>query len=266
MGAEASTIVDGAATAEAVRAMERDGYAVIPGVLDPPTAARVLERLWAAGEESERRGVSTRAEALDPNASNVRVWNLIDLDPVFAELIAHPVADAVVSAVLGADHIVSNFTANIARPGSGSMMLHSDQSLVLPPPWRTADAMNIIWCVTDVTPDNGGTLHVPGSHRCTTPEELPSDAAEALVPFSAPAGSIIAMDGRMWHTSGRNVTSSQDRAMLFGFYTRPFVRPQWNHSAGLSPSTQAGFDARMRYRLGLDVWQNVGPSTDGAPR
>src|SRR3712207_2914716 len=157
-----SAIVDDAVVADATREVAQHGYAVIPGVLQPAEAARVLERLWAAAEESERRGVSTYAEGLDPNASNVRVWNLIDLDPVFAALVAHPVADAVVTAVLGADYIISNFTANIARPGSGSMMVHSDQSLVMPPPWHAVHTMNVIWCLTDVRPENGATLYLPG--------------------------------------------------------------------------------------------------------
>src|SRR3712207_8662137 len=47
----------------------------------------------------------------------------------------------------------------------------------------------------------------------------------------------------------RSVTESEDRAMLFGFYSQPFVRPQWNHSVGLSAETQAGCSETMRYRL-----------------
>ena len=45
--------------------------------------------------------------------------------------------------------------------------------------------------------------------------------------------------------------------MLFGFYSQPFVRPQWNHSVALLAETQTGCSETMRYRLGPDVWQNV---------
>ncbi len=86
---------------------------------------------------------------------------------------------------------------------------------------------------------------------------MPDDIAAHLVPFTAPAGSIVAMEGRMWHTSGRNVTADEQRGLLFGFYCQPFVRPQWNHSVGLSPAVQATMSPVMRTRLGLDAWQNV---------
>ena len=262
MGILTTATVDEATIAEAVNRVAEDGFAVIPGVFDEAEANRVLERLWSAAKESDRRGLATYAEGLDPNANNVRVWNLIDLDPVFAELIAHPVAAAVVTGVLGADYIISNFTANIARPGSSSMMVHPDQSLVMPAPWQASHCLNIIWCLTNVRGDNGATLYLPGSHRFTSTDDVPADAASRMVPFTAPVGSIPAMDGRMWHTSGANITESEDRALLFGFYSQPFVRPQWNHSVGLSPETQATFPENMRYRLGLNTWQN-GPPTRG---
>ncbi|MCU1450500.1 MAG: hypothetical protein JWP02_2670 [Acidimicrobiales bacterium] len=238
--------------------LERDGYAVLPGVLTAAEIERAVERLWAASAESQRRGIPSHVEQLDPNANNVRVFDLVDLDPLFAELLEHPAADAVVSRFLGPNYVISNFTANIARPGSGSMFIHSDQSLVAPEPWLQPWALNIIWCLSDIRAENGATLYVPGSHRIETRAELPADLEARLVPFEAPAGSILAMEGRVWHTSGANVTEDEDRPLLFAYYTKPFVRPQWNFTAALRPEVQARFSPIMRYRLGLDVGLNLG--------
>jgi ectoine hydroxylase-related dioxygenase (phytanoyl-CoA dioxygenase family) len=217
-----------------------------------------LARLWAASAASERRGIPRHIVGLDPNASNVRVFNLVDLDAVFAGLIAHPVAEAITADLLGPDFIVSNFTANIARPGSRSRVVHSDLAAVLPEPWVAPQTLNVIWCLTDVHGDNGATLHIPGSHRFTTMADVPEDPMAHMVPFEAPAGSIIVMEGRIWHTSGANVTEDEDRALLFGYYTQPFIRPQWNFTAALSPDVQASMTPLMRYRLGLDPTLNMG--------
>jgi hypothetical protein len=237
--------------------LRADGVAIIPDVLGRDEAADVLDRLWSASAESTRRGIPAHIPGLDPNASNVRVFNLIDLDPVFGELIAHPLADAVVGGLLGPDYIVSNFTANIARPGSASMVVHSDLAAVMPEPWLAPQTVNVIWCLTDVHRDNGATLHIPGSHQWATMADVPADPMAHMAPFEAGAGSVIVMEGRIWHTSGSNVTADEDRALLFGYYTKPFIRPQWNFTAALSPARQAEMSPLMRYRLGLDPTLNM---------
>ena len=77
-------------TADATRRLREDGWCVVPDVLTPAEHLRqALDRLWAAAAESERRGVSTYMPALDPNASNVRVFNLLDIDPLFRALFQH---------------------------------------------------------------------------------------------------------------------------------------------------------------------------------
>jgi len=249
--------VDDAAVSDALARLAADGYAVLADLIDRDAAAHALDRLWAASAESSRRGIPTHITALDPNASNVRVFNLVDLDPLFGELLAHPTIDALVGGLLGRDYIVSNFSANIARPASESMVVHSDLAAVMPEPWLAPLSVNVIWCFTDVHAANGATLHLPGSHHIRTLAEVPPDPLARMVPFEASAGSVIVMEGRLWHTSGRNVTADEDRALAFAYYTRPFLRPQWNFTRALAPEVQATFGPAMRYRLGLDAQLNM---------
>ena len=237
--------------------LREQGWCVVPGVLSRAEADAVRQRLWRAGEESERRGVATRNIGLDPNEHNVRIFYLLELDPVFRDLIQHPVAIDLVTALLGPDFIISNFTANIALPGSQSMKLHSDQSIVVPEPWYHPWALNIIWCLNDVDEENGATRYIPGSHRFRWRSDLPEDALDRMVPFTAPAGSIVAMEGRIWHTSGANVSTSRERALLFGYYSASFIRPQVNWNAALSQATIDTLSPQMQEWLGLPVRANV---------
>ena len=186
------------------------------------------------------------------------MFNLIDIDPMFIDLIQHPLAIELVSGLLAGNFLVSNFTANIALPGSGAMELHSDQSIVVPAPWRAPWSMNIIWCLNDVREENGATRYLPGSHLHESADEVPKNALALMRPFEAPKGAVIAMDGRLWHTSGANRTADEERALLFGYYSRDFLRPQQNWNATLSPKTIAGLSPYMRAILGLDASANVG--------
>ncbi|BCS21083.1 Fe(2+)/2-oxoglutarate-dependent oxygenase fmaF [Aspergillus puulaauensis] len=250
--------LDAEKVAAAKTSLDEEGYAVIPSILDNDSIKLVHSRLWAAATETQNRGTDLHMPALDPNASNVRVFYLMELDAIFRELIQHPAALQIAKVVVGEQLLVSNFTANIARPGSGSMQLHSDQSLVVPEPWEHAWGVNIIWCLTDVYFENGATLFIPGSHKWKRKDEVPENAKEMLKPFVAKAGSIVAMDARVWHTSGKNITEDKERALLFGFYTAPFLRQQVNWTAVFAGETEEVLSPELRELLGVDIDANVG--------
>ncbi|KAJ9603818.1 hypothetical protein H2200_012004 [Cladophialophora chaetospira] len=248
--------------AEARGHLKQEGWCVIPDVLSKGESSDVLARLWEAEAEYRRRGNDSYLPHLDPNPNNVRVFFLLELDEIFRKLISHPVATELVKSVVGDDYLISNFTANIARPGSQSMALHSDQSIVMPDPWNQVWAINIIWCLTDVKKENGATLFIPGSNKWERRAEIPENAPSLLRPFEAKAGSIIAMDGRVWHTSGSNVTQDEDRALLFGYYTASFLRQQVNWTAKLPTSLQDDLDEDLKRRLGLYPTANTGLAGD----
>lgn len=242
--------------------LQEHGFCVIRDVLPADKCTDVRDRLWYAAEESERRGAPTYVQGLDPNPANVRVFNLLDLDSIFRELIVHPLALDLVRTLLGDGFIISNFTANIARPGSKSMAIHSDQGVVVPEPWLAPWSINIIWCLDDLHEANGATLYLPGSQHITRTQDLPQDTRARMKAFDAPAGSVIALDGRMWHTSGENVTPSEDRALLFGYYSADFLRPQTNWNAALSEDTKAQIVPPLFDLLGLGPAANIRTGID----
>jgi len=236
---------------DVVEMFEAEGWAVLPDVLDADEVTRARDELVAAATASEARGIPTRMDALDPGGRNIRVYDLIEHSPVFAELVTHPVVLPYVDSLLDGDLAVSNFTANIALPGSGSMNAHNDQSTVMPEPWLTRYAMNAIWCLDDTDEANGATRYLPGSHRLTCFAEVPEDPKVGMRAFEAPAGSVILMDGRLWHTSGENTSTDRERALLFAFYTRSFLRHQNNWWRALSPDTRRLLDPQLKEWLGL---------------
>lgn len=87
-------------------------------------------------------------------------------------------------------------------------------------------AVNALFCIDEFTPENGGTLVVPASHKS---ESFPSDnfvVANAMQ-TSAPAGSYILLDCMVFHRGGFNRTESERRAVNHVFNI-PYFKQQIN--------------------------------------
>ncbi|MDA0822533.1 MAG: phytanoyl-CoA dioxygenase family protein [Proteobacteria bacterium] len=234
--------------AQARSDLDTHGIAIVTDVLSKTEVSDIRQRLFDAVEASEADGVPTRGYPFDPDLHNIRVFHLFNLDPVFVDLIQKPYALDFVRRVLGDDFLISNFSANITEPGNQRMALHADQGYVLPP-WPTQPlACNVSWLLDDLNEENGGTRYVPGSHRYG---HGPA-AGESRETFGveAPAGSIVIIDGRLWHQTGENRASDGYRAALFGYYALRWLRPQINWNTALWPETVARLEPSFLHLLG----------------
>jgi ectoine hydroxylase-related dioxygenase (phytanoyl-CoA dioxygenase family) len=228
--------------------LDAEGVCLIEDVLDPRGVARVKQALLDGIASDETGGVPVRGFPFDPDTKNIRLFDLIGKDPVFAELAEHPLALELVRHSIGAPFLLSNFSANVTAPGSGAMYMHADQGYV-PAPWPPYPfATNVAWALDDFTEANGGTRFVPRSHLRDHGPEPRFDRHRAM---ECPAGSIFVMDARIWHQTGPNRTADVTRAGLFAYYVRPFVRPQWNWYQTVTPELLARLDPEMREMLGF---------------
>jgi len=238
--------------------LREDGWCILPDALSPGALTRVRAVFDRCLAELVERDGTAFDPRLDHNASNLRVYDLPALDPVFIELLTREDALAAARAAIAPQEpMISNFTANVAMPGSESMNLHSDQALVIPPPWADCWTVNVIWCLDDIDEENGATRYLPGSHRYTSFEDLPDDAMTQTRAFEALAGSFVVMDGRLWHTSGRNVSADRQRRLLFAYYSADFIRPQANCSEALPLEVKDSLDDRAQHLFGLGPAGNV---------
>jgi hypothetical protein len=219
---------------DALRNLREQGLCVIPEVLRGDALRRAHDAMYRAAEDDGRRGHAQHGFGLDVDEKNVRVWNLLNRDPIFVDLAEHPLALELVRATVGWPALLSNISGNITGPGAAAGVLHADQ-IFAPEPWSASpQGMNVAWCIDDFTRENGATEVVVGSHRWNRmPTE--ADAGVRTVSCEAPAGSVIAFESRIWHRTGANTSRDQRRAAVFPFYTTTIYRPQENWFLSLSP-------------------------------
>lgn len=222
---------------QADRDLKDHGLCMIEGALDPALLKAARDALYRVAEEDRTHGwVQKFGGDYEHDDTNQRVWNLPSRSALFCDLVEHPLALRFVEQIVGRPALLSNFSANITGPGGGEMVLHADQTY-MPEPWSGPQGINIIWCFDDFTDENGATQVVPGTHKLNrTPKG--DEGIHDTVPMEAPAGTMIAMEGRVWHRTGNNRTKDARRAGGFAWYTPPIYRTQENWFLSLNPAVR----------------------------
>jgi hypothetical protein len=199
--------------------LDEMGYLVIPNVLPPELAARMAARLEEiALEEGENAGKDFQVE---PGAT--RLGTLINKDPIFDPCFLHPLALAAVAHVMDEPFGLSSITSRAAAPNEGGQGMHRDSG---------NRACNILWMVTEFTPNNGPTRLVPGTHRYGVNPDRDMPDVQAKHPdeiyLTAPAGSMVAINGNIWHGGTRN-HSDRTRHLISAFWTQRGIYQQEAH-------------------------------------
>jgi ectoine hydroxylase-related dioxygenase (phytanoyl-CoA dioxygenase family) len=238
---------------ESALQLREQGWTTVPGVFEGEKLDALRDGLTVALESARADGQILFREGVDVNDRSIRVLHLLDQHPAFQEMADHPVVRRLVSPVLGEQYLLSSLSANISLPGSESMGIHNDLMAVLPEPWLAPYGTNLFICLDDMDEENGATRYLPGSHRFTTNDMASDEDLGRTLPIPATAGSIVAMDGRLWHTSGANRSTDRPRRILIAFYIASFIRTQYNWGALLSEPAKSRLSPNLRELLGLDA-------------
>lgn len=109
--------------------------------------------------------------------------------------------------------------------------------------------MNTVWALSDLTPDNGGTRLVPGSHQSHLAEPPQDLTLPYLMQPTLPAGSVVIFHGQTWHGGGENRTD-QLRTAMFGHYRHShWMRFQCDPHDGFRDEWLPGMTTRQKELL-----------------
>lgn len=158
---------------------------------------------------------------------------------------------ALMRAVLGPGCVVASLNGLTMTPGGRDQGLHMDQEESVP---GTILCVNAVHALDDFTRENGCTRLVPGSQeRIWTGDAAGIESAEAEAVFvEAPAGSLIAYSGGLWHAGSRNRTN-RDRRAVHAFFAREWMRPHWDFPRSLSSDVVATLTPEQRQLFGFSA-------------
>lgn len=237
------------------------------------------------GDFQAANGLSPRDRfRSDAGGVNQRIWMIHNKGQPFVDLLYNERVLAMVRLLLGDNFLLSSHGANIAKQGGVKMPLHTDQWW-MPPPIAAAPnplpigsitrqntvappasqpsliapcaCVNVLWYLCDFNADIGSTRVVPGSHLSGRQPRLEDDREEDVVSVTGQAGTVLVIDGRIWHGTGANITT-QDRLTVITTFCGPQFRPQENYFVGTDPSVLDQADDHLRSLLGFKIWHSYG--------
>ena len=244
--------------------LESYGLTVIPP--EKIGGNSLLERMRAAilRIAEERTGVKHDIETGEhgsligegTNNSQYILFTFFEEDPVFEEVVQHPMTLPLIEYFLGVDCQLSSLSSFIKwqdPDGYGKNLGLHDDTILYPGPVLPAVGVhkcNSNWILTDYTKDNGALCIIPGSHKlCRHPK--PMEGVEEAVAVEAPAGSVLVFHGNLWHGAFPRVNPGL-RLSVNADYCGRHYRIQENFHGRLSEEMLSRNDDRFRQLMNYD--------------
>ncbi|MDJ0643445.1 MAG: phytanoyl-CoA dioxygenase family protein [Erythrobacter sp.] len=243
--------------------LDTKGYIIFEGVLDEAAIQRQIDALevWLGKDVRGRNNF----EGADSN----RIYAMLAKDPVFADLVSHPLQLAFGERELGSSMLLYACLAINLLPGETAQPWHFDDShcdLARP---RAPLSMSTFWSLTETTDRNGATEIIPGSHLWgderpegasgpgdfltgkTDKQDGDGDLPEAIK-ATMPPGSLMIAKGTLWHRGGAN-RSDDRRLIVTPQFCKGWCRPLEQQLIAVPPEKAAELPERVQELLGYSI-------------
>ena len=251
------------------RALERDGAAIIEGLLSLDVVARVNEEVEEAVSKAEPdEALLNPIMALFHGPFTKQVTGIPGISRSFAiEVMCHPLLLALCDRILLPS--CARYQLNLGHllqrgPGAGEQWLHRDEAVWsdVPRPHPELQLASVIAFV-DFTRDNGATRVVPGSHRWPDRQLSPAEQMKSIAPApeqiayaEMPAGSAVVYTGGTIHAGGANITDIPRRGAHLS-YTLGWLRTEENNYLSVPPAFAATLPRLAQELLGYAVHDSI---------
>ena len=208
---------------ENLRRLKMDGFCVLEDIIpaDQVDAVRedVVQTQATHHREAEGELTKTRARGHRIGARGVaNLKQIINETQSFVPYLVDQRILDIVEAVFGPHARISSTSCVINHPGNERGYLHADwpynatNASHLPAPYPDALLhLSSIWMLSPFSPETGGTIILPGSHRnLDNPASGSMRAIDQDAPHPGemhvcgPAGSVLLYDSRLWHAVASN--------------------------------------------------------------
>jgi ectoine hydroxylase-related dioxygenase (phytanoyl-CoA dioxygenase family) len=250
-------------------AIERDGAAIVEGLLSLDVVARVNAEVEAAvtAADPDEALFNPIMQAFHGPFTK-QVAGMPGISRTFAvDVMCHPLLLALCDRILAPS--CARYQLNLGHllqrgPGADEQWLHRDELVWSDVP-RPAPELQLATVIAfvDFTRENGATRVVPGSHRwpdrqLPAAEQMarPQPTPDQIAYAEMPAGSAVIYTGGTIHSGGANATDVPRRGAHLS-YCLGWLRTEENNYLSTPPAIAAGLPRIAQELLGYAVHDSI---------
>jgi ectoine hydroxylase-related dioxygenase (phytanoyl-CoA dioxygenase family) len=237
--------------------MRAQGYTILENAIEPELVAGLAAAIRRIERES---GAAPRGNPAEGFAT-LRTYNLLAKDPIFQLMPVHRAVLPLVERVLDRGCLLSGMTAIDIGPGEKAQPVHPDDLVMTVPRPHPPLMCTSLWALTDFSDANGATRIFPGTHLESGRPD--ANGPRESIPAEMKAGSVLVIDGGLWHGGGANTTGAEWRIGVNVQYCAGFCRTQQNHYLGIPREITRTFPDRLLELCGYSLYKGIMGHIDG---
>jgi hypothetical protein len=232
--------------------LARRGYTTLPEVVP---LQRVAELTRSFEERIKEEGSLANIEQ-----GSLRLSNCVNKGETFLRAVFFAPMLSAAAAVIRRPFKLHGYNARNPLLGGGEQALHRDVDTGPQLEGRqtngSRDLINALWVLDDFNESNGPTRVIPGSHLHSRDihDEMadPTHRHPEEELLITPAGSIVIINGALWHSGTENVSGEPRRALHISFIERHFPQ-QVEQRTHIDEGAFLALSAVERYLLDVET-------------
>jgi ectoine hydroxylase-related dioxygenase (phytanoyl-CoA dioxygenase family) len=243
--------------AEYVEEIAKQGYTIVRDAIEPELVRDLVDRIREIAKETEAAPRGNPAEGY----ATLRTYNLLARGEVIQRMPVHENVLPIVEGVLDDGCLISGMTAIDIGPGEVPQPIHPDDLVMNIPKPHPPLQCTTLWALTDFTGPNGATRIIPNSHLKDHNPEFGTEYES--IPAEMSAGSVLIIDGSLWHGGGANTTENEFRLGVNLQYCAGWVRQQQNQVLAIPLEVARTFSDRLLQLCGYSLFRGLMGHVDG---
>lgn len=254
---------------------EVNGYVVVPDVLSRAECDSIRESLQSTKQEIRSRPAEFAVKPGEPRfitdqPHHVFIGGILQANPLYTAYATHPRLVGMVEEVIGGDARIVEMNAHINTRDpqydpKAAIKYGFHNGIDVPYGSHTKNGLfhcsfvKTLTNLTDLGPDDGGTVVVAGSHKIDIPHKDMIDAGYAdpkhIHQVIAPAGSTLLFAETLIHATGQLRSDKERVIIICGYGTSMY--PHWGEdelkpefAAKIPPHLQVLFQGKAHWTRG----------------